>query len=133
MKHFIEVSFDPAQCRRELSEFRDLLHSGADLRERSDLQAFFKQRPQLTAFIGTYAPQVGPADLLAFEFPLFGDFAADVVLGNRERGAFCLVELEDASAASIFKKPKGKSTKEWSKRFEHGFSHWSIGSTHLMI
>jgi hypothetical protein len=63
-----------------------------------------------------------PATRLAYEFPLFGDFAADIILGNAEVGEYCLVELEDASESSILKKVKGKATKEWSPRFDHGCS-----------
>jgi hypothetical protein len=32
------------------------------------------------------------------------------------------VEFEDASPNSVFTKKRGKSTPEWSPRFEHGFS-----------
>src|SRR5262249_51187392 len=99
-----------------------LLQSKKHLSERDDLQNFFKKRRQLTAFIGTYAPNLGPASQLAYEFPLFGDFAADIVLGNREKGEYCLIELEDGRPGSIFTAVKNKSTKERSRRFDHGFS-----------
>jgi len=35
---------------------------------------------------------------------------------------FCFVEFEDASPQSVFTKKKGKSTPEWSPRFDRGFS-----------
>src|SRR5262249_11246053 len=100
----------------------EFLKAKPELAERAEIQPFFKARRQLCAFIGTWFLDIGPAKRLAYELEILGDFAADIVVGNRERGAYCLVELEDAGQESIFTKIKGKSTKEWSKRFDHGFS-----------
>jgi hypothetical protein len=122
MKEFTEISLDPAQCKREIWELAELLKSKPTLAERGEIQPFFKSHQQLAAFIGTYVPDIGPARRLAFELPIFGDFVADIVVGNKERGAYCLIELEDASTDSVFVPVIGKATKEWGKRFEHGFS-----------
>jgi Shedu protein SduA, C-terminal len=122
MKEFKTIVFDPAKCRKQLSQFKKLLDSKKVLIERKELQPFFRSREQLTAFFGTYAPDIGPANRLAYEFPLFGDFAADIVLGNADIGEYCLIELEDAGATSILRKVKGKATKEWAPRFDHGCS-----------
>src|SRR5207247_639988 len=54
--------------------------------------------------------------------PFMGDLAAGVVLGNQEKGVCCVIEFEDGKPDSIFTKVKKKSTTEWSRRFEHGFS-----------
>jgi hypothetical protein len=121
-KNLEPIAFDPARCRIELAAFKTLLNSRQELGERTDIQHFFEERKQLSAFIGTYAPAIGPAALLAFEFPFLGDFVADIVLGNKENGAFCVVEFEDGKRNSIFKTVKSRSTTEWSPRFEHGFS-----------
>jgi len=51
-----------------------------------------------------------------------GDFSADILLGNKAKGVFCVVEFEDRKRDSIFKKRSARSTTEWSPRFEHGFS-----------
>jgi hypothetical protein len=122
MKSLDEVVFDQARCRNELRAFGKLLQAKAKLSERRDIQNFFKKRRQLSAFIGTFVPNIGPTTQLAYEFPFLGDFAADMVLGNRDQGEYCVVELEDGRADSIFTKVPRKSTKEWSRRFEHGFS-----------
>ncbi|MBI1904409.1 MAG: DUF4263 domain-containing protein [Planctomycetia bacterium] len=122
MKALEALSFDPIRCKKEVDELGALLKSKQGLEERKHLQPFFRKRRQLCAFIGSYAPDVFPADRVAFEFPLFGDFAADLVVGNSKSQSYCMVEFEDATGDSIFCKPKGKSTKEWSKRFDHGFS-----------
>jgi hypothetical protein len=121
-KNLEPVTFKAAECRRDLAAFRKLLQSKTQLAERRDIQRFFKKRKQLSAFIGTSHPDIGPAPLLGYEFPFMGDFAADIVLGNKQKGAFCVVEFEDGKANSIFRKPLKKATTEWSPRFEHGFS-----------
>src|SRR5258708_35579110 len=102
MKTLEEIVFDPAQCRREIAAFKKLLQSKAKLGERAEIQKFFKKRKQLSAFIGTFAAKIGLADRLAYEFPLVGDFAADIMLGNKDKGIFCAVEFEDGKPDSIF-------------------------------
>jgi hypothetical protein len=121
MKKFDEVRFSASQCRDELSAFGDLLDRNTSLLERQHLKPFFEGARQLSAFIGTYAPDIGPASLLAYEFEIGGDFIADIVVGNRGTQTFCMVELEDAMPQGIFT-ATGRSTTEWSRRFEHGFS-----------
>jgi len=116
------IAFDPKQCRKELAAFKKLLDNKEALAERADIQAFFKARKQLSAFLGATIPRLGIADCLAHEFPIQGDYAADVMLGNRGMKAFCAVEFENGNPGSIFTKVPSKSTREWSRRFEHGFS-----------
>ncbi len=103
-KELQEIAFDPGRCNTELAEFKKLLDSKQQLEERSDIQRFFERHRQLAAFIGTYAPDIGPAKLIAFQFPFLGDFSADIVLGNRDTGTFCVIEFEDGKSNSIFKK-----------------------------
>jgi hypothetical protein len=121
-KNLESILFNPTQCRRELAAFHKLLRTKTHLAERADVQMFFKKRTQLAAFIGTFAPNIGPATHLGFEYPFMGDFSADIVLGNTEKGVFCVVEFEDGQPDSIFTRVPKKSTTEWSRRFEHGFS-----------
>lgn len=122
MKTFEHIVFDPDQCRREIAAFKKLLQSRAGLKERAEIQVFFKKRKQLSAFLGTYAPGMVLADRLAYEFPLVGDFAVDIMLGNKDGGVFCAVEFEDGRPDSLFTTNPRRSTTEWSRRFEHGFS-----------
>jgi hypothetical protein len=122
MKKLEAIVFNPTQCRVEIAAFKRLLRTRGKLAERAEVQKFFKRRKQLSAFIGTFAPNIGLADRLAYEFPLLGDFAADVMLGNREKGIYCAIEFEDGKPDSIFTKVPTKATTEWSRRFEHGFS-----------
>jgi hypothetical protein len=122
VKQFKPITYDAARVRKELDEFGKLLKSKASLSERDDLQPFFKKREQLSAFLGTCSLNVGPATHLAYEFPFLGDFAADLIVGNRSVGEYLVIELEDASPNSVFTKVAGKMTREWSKRFDHGYS-----------
>src|SRR5207245_11019030 len=68
------------------------------------------------------ASNLGAAKLRGFDLPLMGDVSADSVLRNKEKCVFCVIECEDGKANSIFTKRPKKSTTEWSRRFEHGFS-----------
>lgn len=122
MKEFMDVVFDTAACQRELTALAKLLKSKSRISERQHIQPFFRKSQQLSAFLSTFTPNVGPVRLLAYELPLFGNFAADIVLGNREHGEYCLVELEDGSSDGVLTKVRNKATKEWGRRFEHGFS-----------
>ena len=119
-KEFKRIQFDPGQCRKEAEELRDFLVTNRDLQERKQVLPFFKERLQLSAFLGSYHPEIVRYDLVAHELPLFGDFAADLVVGDSKNSAFAFIEFEDASPESIF--VKRKATPDWSPRFEHGFS-----------
>lgn len=121
-KQFTPIQRDLKKCRAEIDAFGRLLRSKAALSEKDDIQPFFKRRPQLAAYIGCYVRDVGPATEYAFEYPFHGDFAADLVVGERAGSRFSVIEFEDGRKDSIFKVPRNKATTEWSQRFEHGFS-----------
>ena len=59
---------------------------------------------------------------MAYEFPFFGDYRADLLVGSKSAAHFCVVEFEDGGPDSIFKKQPNRPNPEWSPRFEHGFS-----------
>src|SRR5438876_9519995 len=98
------IAFDPKAFEAELRAFEVLLQSKANLSEAKDIQPFFKKSKNLTAYIGMYAPRIGPATELCFEYEFFGDFKADILLGSREAKEFLVVEFEDGNQNSIFKK-----------------------------
>ncbi len=56
------------------------------------------------------------------EYDLFGDFTADLVVGDSVKSAFCFVEFEEASSGCLFVTNRSRSAPEWGRRFEHGFS-----------
>ena len=119
-RDFTEVAFNPVHFKKELDQFRELLKSKKILAER-EIQALFKASLHLTAYIGTTFGNIGVAKYVAYEFQIMGDYGADIVFGNPEK-QFCFVELENGDPDSVLEKVGKKSTKEWSRRFEHGFS-----------
>lgn len=115
------VAFDAARCRSELEEMSALLQK-PELSERKDVLPFFRARDQLCALIGEYVPDFGKNPLIAHEFGLLNDYRADLFVGSRETEEYLAVEFEDGRSDSIFRSVSGRNTKEWSPRFEHGYS-----------
>jgi hypothetical protein len=56
---------------------------------------------------------------LAFEFPIAGDFTADLAVRDKVHNALVFIEFEDAKRDSLFKNV-GRFHTEWGKRLEHG-------------
>lgn len=122
MKEFKTVSFDLRRCRKEIDDLRQLLATRKELKEEQHVRPFFEKRRQLSAFLAVYNPNIVHFDLLAYQYPLFGDFTCDLVVGDSVKNAFCFIEFEDAGSRSLFVKQGRKATREWSPRFEHGYS-----------
>jgi len=121
MKGLDSFNLDIKKCLFELEEFETLLLNNKELRESKDILPFFKQRLHLSAFIGFYVPQIIRFNQIKHEFTFFGDFRADLAVGDSVNNTYCFIEFEDATEDSIFVE-KGRSTSDWSPRFEHGFS-----------
>ena len=117
LEHFV---FSLKDCFAELDALDGLLSSKLELQEREDILPFFRTHKNIAALIGTYAPTLVSIDRLNAEFTLFGDFRADLIVGDSKRKSYCLVEFEDATEESVFKR-KGRTTSEWSDRYAHGF------------
>ena len=120
MKPLDSFNFDVRKCIAELDEFEKLLKQ-AELRESQDILPFFKKNLHLSAFIASYVAEIVRFDRIKHEFTFFGDFRADLVVGDSTNATYCFIEFEDATRNSIFVK-KERSTSDWSSRFEHGFS-----------
>lgn len=58
---------------------------------------------------------------VCYEFDIAGNFRADVLLGSRAAGEFCVVEFEPGDEA-VFKRQPQRKNPEWGARFEHAFS-----------
>lgn len=120
MTDFLPVRFDPARCAAELDELAALLRAHPLLAERRQILPFFRARPQLTAFLGSYHRDLTAYDRIAYELRLFGAFTADVVVADWDNKAFCFVEFEEAGPDSVFVRGR-RGTSEWGARFAHGF------------
>ena len=83
---------------------------------------FFKQRRDLSIFISEFFPKIKKPDLFAHEYEIYGDFIADLVIGDSTTHHYLLVEFEDGKPESIFVKKDNKSTPDWSPRIEAAFS-----------
>jgi hypothetical protein len=101
---------DIKQCLVEREEFETLLRDNKELNERKDILPFFKERKHLSACIGWYAPD-NFCNQIKHEFTLFGDFRADLVVGDYVNNIYCFIEFEDATKDSICVN-KGRSTSE---------------------
>jgi hypothetical protein len=122
VKDFLPIAFNHDLCLQEVLALRDLLASKSDLEENRDIKPFFASHRQLAAFLGSYSEDLVQYDLLAYEYQLFGDFACDLVVGDSHSKTYGFVELEEGTAASIFRRQGQKATLEWSTCFEHGLS-----------
>jgi len=116
------IAFNYQAARQQLEEFRSFLGAHTGLSERDDLLPFFRARPQLAFLLGMFNPRIARPDRIAWEFDIFGDFACDLVIGEWAEGEYCFVEFEDATEQSIFEKQGKKATREWGRRFDHGYS-----------
>ncbi len=130
---FVAMTFDPVQGRLDLDAFEQLLFQNAELSEREDILPFFRAHPHLALLLGTYNSNIITADRLAFELSLFGQFTADVVVGDWHRKRYCLVECEDGKSNSIFVR-RGRQTTNWSARFNAGYNQiidwfWMLEAT----
>lgn len=122
MKEFVKINFDPAICRFQLEEFKELLEQKKPLSEKNDILPFFRERIQLSTFIGSYHRNIERLNRVAFEFDIFGDFTTDLAVGDSRKKSYCFIEFEDARSNSVFVSKAGKYCPEWSPRFEKGFS-----------
>jgi Domain of unknown function (DUF4263) len=120
MKHFESIQFDANRCREELYAFRSLLESNHELKEKRILR-FLREHVQFAAFIGSINMEVRSIDRFALEFPLFGDFTCDLVVGGSTSLAYCFIEFEDGGPKSVFVQ-KNRDAPEWAPRFDHGYS-----------
>jgi hypothetical protein len=123
MTSFDSFSFSRKRAEEELGEFQQLLniHSHAPLLEREHILPFVKDHRHAAALIGGYNSNLVNSDRIAFEFDIFGDHKAALVVGDSQNHQYCFVEFEDATETSIFKK-SAKATPDWAPRFEHGSS-----------
>jgi hypothetical protein len=119
---FQALAFDAAQCHRDLDDLEALLSARNTLRENADILPFFRAHPHLSLLLGSYNPNMITYDRLAYELSLFGQFRADIVVGDWTSKRYCFVEFEDAAPDSVFVAGRGEQTTEWAARFEHGYS-----------
>jgi hypothetical protein len=120
---------DLGALQREFHAFDMLMQPGTPLGEKADILPFFRQNRHLAAYLGYANNYLVSPGLLGIEHNLLG-FRCDIAIGDSTTGQFTLVELEDAAADSIFRRPnRNRAYPQWSPRFEEGFSQlvdWAL-------
>jgi hypothetical protein len=122
MKLFDTFTFDYEECRKQLEDFRTLLNSKQSLSEKTDVLPLFQKSLQLAWFFGSFNTRIRTVDRFAKEFDIFGDFSADLAIGDTTAGEYCFIEFEDAQTNSVFERKGTKATRDWGARFDHGYS-----------
>src|SRR5689334_13149847 len=99
MKKFDQFKLDYHCCRDELNALKALLDEfeGGELKERKHVLSFFSDHRHVAAMVGHVAPNIANVDRIAYEFDFFGDYAADLALGDSRKHEYCFVEFENAS------------------------------------
>lgn len=115
------LTLDRAQARAGLDAFKDLLDT-ARMDEQEHILPLFRQHAHLGALLSRVY-FIDPAQSqLAMRLELnVGFFRADLVVADLHRNHYLLVEFEHGHHDSIFARGQ-RSTPEWSKTFEHGYS-----------
>jgi hypothetical protein len=124
MKRLESISLDLDRCWDELTAFKALLdrHESGILKEQEHVLPFFREHRDLAALIGHVYTDCLRIDRIAYEFDVFGDHAADLVVGDSKRQMYVFVEFEGAAPRSIFYKQAKKDTLAWGPHFERGYS-----------
>jgi len=113
--------YDESAARADLDALDALLAARDELSEREDILPFLRAHPHLYALIGSYNRRANVYDRLGLEVPLFGQFTADLVSGDRSARASTLLEAEDARPGSMFAQRARQRTGSRSRRR----SYWS--------
>jgi hypothetical protein len=122
MKNLTAHIFDPANGRAQWNEFSNLLATKPNLSENKDVLPFFKSRKDISLLICNYFPRIKTPDRFAHEFEIYGDFVADLIVGDSTSKHYLLIEFENGEPDSVFKKKGKKATPDWAPRFESAHS-----------
>jgi hypothetical protein len=122
VKNLQPHTIDPKHCRKQWREFAKLLASKPALSETKNILPFFKSRHDLSLLICNYFPMIKLPDLIAHEYEIYGDFVADLIVGDSSVNRYLLVEFENGACDSVFKQKGKKATPDWAPRFEGAYS-----------
>ncbi|WP_426781181.1 Shedu immune nuclease family protein [Pseudomonas syringae] len=122
MKNLQPHTLAPIIARTQWDDFSTLLTNKTTLSEQRDVLPFFKNRKDLSLLICNYFPRFKSADCFAHEFAIYGDFVADLIVGDSKAKHYLLIEFEDGAPNSVFKTKGKKATPDWSSRFEGAHS-----------
>lgn len=109
--------FDYKKCISELDEYKTFLDSNEELKEQTQILPFFKDHPQLSAFIASLFSDFITFDGVKHEHTIYQNFICDLAVSDNIRQKYCFIEFEEAKKDSLF-----NSSSDWSSRLEHGYS-----------
>lgn len=100
MKKFNNFEIDFDQCQNELKALRELLarFDERTMTEREEVLSFFRVNRHIAALAGHFMPSIVNVDRLAYEFNLFGDYAADLVVGDFETASVLFRRIRECRA-----------------------------------
>jgi hypothetical protein len=116
-----EVTPRPNVLLRQVAQFKTFLRANPS-GERKRFLPFFGERAQLCAYLGNLNSAVRFPTHIATEFPLWADFACDLVAGSIRDQAFVCIEFEDADQKSLFRQQRKRRNSHWGTRTEHAVS-----------
>jgi hypothetical protein len=116
-----EINPDPNVLLREVAQFRRFLRTNPR-GEREDFLPFIQEHAQLCAHLGYFNSAVQFSTHIATEFPLWADFACDLMAGSIRDEAFVCIEFEDAHKKSLFRQQPKRRNSHWGTRVEHAVS-----------
>lgn len=119
MTSWLPLKLDPAVALSQLGELRDYLNVNPRLSE-SAVRDFIVARPQIIASFGLLNSAVDRIDRWAPGLDLIAKHECDFVVGDNNRCAYTLVELEEANPESIYQ--RAPTTPYFTNRFNHGYS-----------
>jgi hypothetical protein len=122
MKILQPHTFNATHARQEWEDYKNFLHAKVELDEQKDILPFFAQRHDLSLLISRYFSKTATANCFAHEFDIFGSFRADLIIGDRKKHRYVLVEFENGASNSVFKIKGKKATPDWSTRLESAYS-----------
>jgi hypothetical protein len=105
MAILIAMDLSKKQVEADLKDFKQLLNdpNTPDLDEKKHILPFFRARPHLCGFMGTYNPNIVNYRRIstADEFDIFGDHIADLAVGDTANHEYCFIEFENAKATLL--------------------------------
>lgn len=76
----------------------------------------------MSLLICSYFPKVKTPNRFAHEYEIYGDFVADLVVGDSAEHHYLLVEFENGAPDSVFRRRGTRATLDWAPRFESAYS-----------
>ena len=123
MKKFRDLNFDLAACRRRTSRIWSFARRQPRAARTGADSALLRAAFAVIGFRGIVHVRYRAGRIaLPSSSPFSATSKRTWLSGIPEEGTYCFVEFEDGGEDGVFSRSGEKATREWSRRFEHGFS-----------